>query len=690
MASTKIRGITIELGADTTGLSKALKEVNSEIGSTQKELKDVNKLLKLDPGNTELLAQKQKLLSNAVNETTTKLDALKKAQAEASKNLDTDEGRKAYDALTREIISCEKELETLSKQASSCNVSLESLKAKADKLSDSASKVARTMAPATAVITALGTAAVSAASDLMEANNKVEVSFGKSADSVKEFAETTLDSYGIAKGTALDMAALFGDMGTSMGISEREAANMSTALVGLAGDLASFKNIGLDTATNALKGIFTGETESLKSLGVVMTQTNLDAYALQNGFGKTTAKMTESEKVMLRYQYVLDKTSNAQGDFANTSGGTANSVRTLQEAVKELSAEFGQALLPIVTPVIQKLTDMVKAFSNLSDGTKKFITVVALLIASIAPIALTIAGISSAISGVIGLITKLPALITTVTTAIGFLQSAVTFLLANPIVLTITAIVAAVALLGVAIYELIKHWDEVKAAMTKAADAVKTAWDTMIKKIKDSYQDNLKQQEEWAEKTQKKNTEVIDGMKKAWGDFKGFWANLWSNVKATFKSIWEQIAQLVKKPLNTIIAYVNSFIDAINSMIEKVNSLKIDFPKSLGGGSWQARIPTILQIPMLAKGGTVTQGTAIVGEAGAELLSVQNGQATVQPLTNSGGGSNNSQLTSLLETYLPYLASGQNLYLDGNTLVGGTASRMNNALGKIAIRGGNR
>ena len=104
MASTKIRGVTIELGADTSGLSKALKGVNSEISKTQKDLKDVERLLKIDPSNTELLAQKQRLLNDAVSETKTKLEALK--QAQASIDLSTEEGQRQYDALTREIISC--------------------------------------------------------------------------------------------------------------------------------------------------------------------------------------------------------------------------------------------------------------------------------------------------------------------------------------------------------------------------------------------------------------------------------------------------------------------------------------------------------------------------------------------------------------------------------------------------------
>ena len=123
------------------------------------------------------------------------------------------------------------------------------------------------------------------------------------------------------------MAALFGDMATSMGYSQDAAAQMSMALVNLAADLASFKNIGIDQASTALKSIFTGETESLKELGVVMTQANLEAYALAEGYTTAYTAMDQAQQVAVRYQYVLANTQNAQGDFARTSDSTANQLR---------------------------------------------------------------------------------------------------------------------------------------------------------------------------------------------------------------------------------------------------------------------------------------------------------------------------------------------------------------------------
>ena len=143
MASTKIRGITIELGADTSGLQKALKGVNAEIKSTQKQLKDVERLLKLDPTNTELLEQKQRLLGNQVDQTSKKLDALKEAQKQVGEELaKTGKGQEQYDALTREIASTELELKEAEKAAKSFNATAEKISATAGKISSKFSTLA--------------------------------------------------------------------------------------------------------------------------------------------------------------------------------------------------------------------------------------------------------------------------------------------------------------------------------------------------------------------------------------------------------------------------------------------------------------------------------------------------------------------------------------------------------------------
>jgi len=228
-----------------------------------------------------------------------------------------------------------------------------------------------------------GAAAIKFASDMEESTNKVNVAFGASSKIVKDFAETSLESFGIAEGSALDMAAMFGDMSTSMGINQSQAAKLSTQLVGLAGDLASFKNINIEEVTTALSGVFTGETESLKRLGVVMTEVNLEQFRMEQGIKKTYKEMSQAERVMLRYQYVMGVTSNAHGDFERTGGGAANQMRIFQESLKELAAEFGEQLLPMFTEVITKVNEALKEFKDLDDETKKMIVQFGLLAGAI-------------------------------------------------------------------------------------------------------------------------------------------------------------------------------------------------------------------------------------------------------------------------------------------------------------------
>ena len=236
-----------------------------------------------------------------------------------------------------------------------------------------------------------GGAAIKMASDFEESMNKVNVAFKDASGEVKEFAKTTLSEFGIAQGTALDMAALFGDMSTSMGLTTKEAAKMSTALVGLAGDLASFKNMNIEEVTTALNGVFTGETESLKRLGIVMTQVNLEQFAMEQGIKKTIKQMTQAEKVQLRYQFVMSKTANAQGDFARTSDGAANQMRIFQESMKELGANIGQLILPAFTKLVKFGNDLVKAIGRLSPEAKRLGLAFAGLAAAM-PIILTVGG----------------------------------------------------------------------------------------------------------------------------------------------------------------------------------------------------------------------------------------------------------------------------------------------------------
>lgn len=209
-------------------------------------------------------------------------------------------------------------------------------------------------------------------SDLAEVQNVVDVTFPRMTSEVDKFAKSAAQSFGLSETMAKQYTGTFGAMAKAFGFSEKQAYDMGTTLTGLAGDVASFYNLSQDEAYTKLKSVFTGETESLKDLGVVMTQTALDSYAMANGFGKTTSAMTEAEKVALRYQFVQDQLSAAQGDFARTSDSWANQCRILSLQTQSLMATIGQGLINLFTPVIKVINIAIGKLATLANAFKAF------------------------------------------------------------------------------------------------------------------------------------------------------------------------------------------------------------------------------------------------------------------------------------------------------------------------------
>lgn len=211
-----------------------------------------------------------------------------------------------------------------------------------------------------------GKEAIELGSDLQEVQNVVDVTFTTMSDKVDEFAKKAAETAGLSETMAKRYTGTFGAMAKAFEFAEMESFEMSTALTQLAGDVASFYNLTQDEAYTKLKSVFTGETETLKDLGVVMTQNALDAYAMANGYGMTTAQMTEQQKVALRYKFVLDQLSAASGDFERTSNSWANQTRILQLNVESLKANVGQGLINIFTPILQVINRIVAKLAELS------------------------------------------------------------------------------------------------------------------------------------------------------------------------------------------------------------------------------------------------------------------------------------------------------------------------------------
>lgn len=209
-------------------------------------------------------------------------------------------------------------------------------------------------------------------SDLAEVQNVVDVTFGNLNTDVNNFAQNAIEQFGLGQTVTKKYVGTFGAMSKAFGFTNEEALAMSKTLTGLTGDVASFYNLKPDESFTKLKSIFTGETESLKDLGVVMTQNALDQYALANGYGKTTAKVSEQEKVALRYRFVMDKLSLAQGDFARTSDSWANQTRVLSLRFNELKATLGQGFINLFTPIVKGINVLLSKLQVLANAFKSF------------------------------------------------------------------------------------------------------------------------------------------------------------------------------------------------------------------------------------------------------------------------------------------------------------------------------
>lgn len=215
----------------------------------------------------------------------------------------------------------------------------------------------------------IGKDAIQAASDLEEVQNVVDVTFGDDAAKIESWAKNAGKQFGLTETQAKKFTSTLGAMMKSAGMSGSQIADISTDLSGLAADMTSFYNLDFDTAFQKIRSGISGETEPLKQLGINMSVANLNAYALQKGLGKTFEKMSQGEQVMLRYQYLMEATADAQGDFARTSDGYANATRMLETNIESLKTNLGKVLLPAVNEVVAGINEMFAALTKTPERT---------------------------------------------------------------------------------------------------------------------------------------------------------------------------------------------------------------------------------------------------------------------------------------------------------------------------------
>lgn len=659
--ATKVRGITIELGADTSGLSKALSSVNKEIGSTQKQLKDVERLLKLDPKNTELLEQKQRLLGNAVEQTETKLEALLKAQTEVGERLkETGEGQEQYDALTREIISCKEELVNLMVKAEESQSAMKRIGEAAETISNATGK----MAEKTRMLSG-------AAAGVLGTVGGLAVKAGQTADDLNTLAKQTgISTEELQK---MQYAADLIDVpvDTITGSLKKLKKNMTSTSKDTQ---AAWEQLGVtlkDDVTGEFRNIDDVFYDTIQGLSEINNETERDIVAMQL-FGKSADELAgiidDGGEALKR---LGEEAKNKGVIISQEDLDAANEMNDSLDRLKaeatgtfaQLGTEVAQMLLPYIPQIQAALERVLEVIRNADPEKLQLAAKLLTVLAALSPIL-------SILSTLFGVISKIEPIIKLLGLAFGGLSA--------PILIAVAAI-ALIAAKGDWLQEKLQQLDDFLQNIF--AKDFTEVFGPVLGGVINNFMSNIKTQWDAFKKILDGVIDIIRGI------FTGDWERAWNGVKEIFSGIFESLVGIAKAPLNGIITLINAMIDKVNSFIGAFNS--ISFKNPFSGETIGVKVPTIPNIPMLAKGGTVLSGSAIVGEVGAELLNVNNGVATVTPLTNSGSSSH-TDITDLLKEYLPYLAEGTQLVLDSGALVGATAPQMNSALGKIAARASTR
>lgn len=596
----RIRGITVEFDGDASGIGKALKGVNSEAKNVEKQLKDVEKLLKLDPTNTELLRQKQALLAKSVETTRSKVDELRKAE-QAMKDAGVDQNSAQFMALQREIISTENELDNLEGAARRSNVALEKIGATAEKISGGAKKVAdATRALSGAAGGALGglvTAGV-AASAAADDYNTLAKQTGLSTETLQEakYAADLIDvSYEDFTGSITKMVGKLRtneDGFTALGIATRDAN----------GELLGTEDI------------FWNAAEALSEMD---NETERD-IAAQELFGKSAAELAGilddgGEAFRNIGKQAKDAGLIMSQDTLDGLNEINDELDTLKAKAKGTLSVAGAKALEAIAPVLDRIVEKASAIlERIGDMSPEQIERIMMALGAVALISPTAGAIGKITDGIGGLIKIWPQVSGIAAKVAGFVAE-------NPITLIAGAIVALVALIAT-------KGDEIQGILQKVDDFLQGVFakdwteifGPVMGEILNGFFANFKNV--WGSVKQ-----VLDGVIDIIrGVFTGDWKRAWEGVKEVFSGIFKGLLSVVKAPLNGIITMLNGVIDGVNWVIKGLNKLP------------NVNIGEVGNIPYLASGGILSRGSAIVGEAGPELLTMAAGKAYVQPLDGNG------------------------------------------------------
>ena len=334
---------------------------SSEADKFQKKTKETNPYLEKLKSTLKETDQELDKLTKAYREAVVEKGRYSKEAQELANKLK--EAERKQSELRSEIKKSSDSFEDAAKDVKKYSSSLSDLKGKVLGGLGNAAKVGFSTlvtagAAAVGALGAAGVASVKLASDLTEVQNVVDVTFGKNADTINDWAKNAASAFGLSELQAKKFNGTMGAMLKSMGLSDDAVLDMSTSMTGLAGDFASFYNLPIEEAFQKIRSGISGETEPLKELGINMSVANLEAYALSQGIDKSYDSMTQAEQATLRYNYLMAASADAQGDFARTNDSLANQLRIAQLEVQNLGGAIGMSLLPMAQEMLDVGIDM--------------------------------------------------------------------------------------------------------------------------------------------------------------------------------------------------------------------------------------------------------------------------------------------------------------------------------------------
>ena len=628
--SMKVRGVTIEIGGDVSGLSKALGDVNSSINKTQKELKDVEKLLKLDPSNTELLRQKHELLGKQVEQTKTKLETLKKTEEELNK-AGVDKHSDQYRTLQREIISTEDSLRKLEAAAAASNITLTKVSQTFGKISDASGKVAQ-------ATRGLSTAAGGALAGIAG----IAIKSAAAADDLNTLAKQT--GISTAELQKMQYASDLVDVSvdTITGAMTKMKKNMASTS---ADTQAAFQRIGVSVtdANGQLRSSTDVFYEVLQGLSKISNETERDVVAMQL-FGKSADELAgivddggaalkslgeEAEQLgLILDQETLDSLNNVN-DQVDKLKAKANG------EIAKSGAKALEALMPVFEKVLDAMNKALDYIGNLDEDQIKMLTTLLAVTAAISPLAKGISNVTGLISKLTGSGGAIPKAIEICNKLTGTVIPGIVSKLGVFGTLGIAALIIGIVTL------IATKGDEIQKIINNVVTYIQNLLDKLIKWLNghglDAVGAFIKSISDFIGNIKTVLNGIIDFIR---GVFTGDWKRAWNGVVEILTGLFGGIKTLLKTPINAVIGMINSIIGGFNKL------------RSIAGKS------EVSKIPLLASGGVVTSGSAIVGDAGPELLTMMGGRAVVQPLTNSNT-TNNTNMGGV--TINVYGAAGQNV-----------------------------